>query len=84
MVEFNRILVPIDFGETANHAAEVAMDIAAKYGAKVADRGPRQRMASRLDCDGNARSPGQFPFIAGQRGREGRTLSRRKPDGSTC
>src|SRR5262249_19525356 len=35
MVEFNHILVPTDFGEAANRAIEVALDLAAKYKAKV-------------------------------------------------
>ena len=35
MIEFNRLLVPIDLGEGTNHITDVATDMAAKLGAKV-------------------------------------------------
>jgi len=35
MVEFNHIIVPTDFGEAAGCAAELAIDLAGKYKAKV-------------------------------------------------
>lgn len=35
MIEFNRILVPIDLGEGTTHLTDVATDMAAKLGAKV-------------------------------------------------
>lgn len=35
MVTFKHILVPTDFGEVATHAADVACELAVKFGAKV-------------------------------------------------
>lgn len=35
MIEFNHILVPTDFGDAASRAADVALDLATKYHAKV-------------------------------------------------